>query len=459
MLVMSRAVSPRMLLSLGLLPILAAFGCAGSAKPKTVSGVKLDYIEQREHVKALCRNVTSAVISICRDIETECLKEGFEGERKVRRRCAAWQTGIIEECRSALELEDPRRGMIDLWTLAYQYREIVEEGEVTGKAFKKAEPIVVEGVAKIFAAADRSAREFFEEEEYEVAKKGIEKFIADNPTPDGMTRDYYRPTFGGFSGSSGLFGDMLGTRQAAEAVDRIAVETDQAAWLASWMPLMMRLQTQILLMDLAEVPLVVEILGKLDEAQQSIVRLDEASQRMPKELETTFVNVFRTVNAEQGDLRDTLGAADKTVVHMREALGDSQQLVESVNTTMKEGQVALASLERVAKAWQPALENAAKITEHFAPDKSAPQPENPTSLSDQLAAIERTAQQLAVSTQAASEAIATIQSLVEKDKVLAKINTATEDTINRAFWNGVLLIGFVLLAAVIYKAVAGRLAR
>jgi len=440
--------------------------CAGSPKAKRTTGVKLEYVEQREHLKAVCFNLMTAVMGICRKVQEQSMKEGFANDRAVRRVCAMWQTAVVGDCQTALDLEDPRRGMIDIWTLAYQYQALIQNQEYADATFGPAKAHVVRGVERIVALAEQAAREFFEPSAFEAAKKGVLEFVATNPPREGVTRQYYRPSFDAGSSGINLFGDFMGTRLAAEAVDRIAVETDQAAWLASWMPLLMRWQVQVLLADLADAPLVVELLAKFDDAHKAIVRLDEATQRLPKDLESTFVNVVKRFQAEQGELRQTIDKADSAVAHTRGAIADSQELVGRVEATVKQSQALMQSveavstgLERVAKAWEPTVATATRLVELIAGDDKQQEREPAVSLAGQLATIERTAQQLRSTAEAANEALGEVREVLEGDRGLRSLDDAAATTLDRAFWRAVLLIVVTLGAALVYRVVSVRISR
>lgn len=289
---------------------------------------------------------------------------------EIRRRTVLWKIGTQTNCEMALQLEDARYALLQLWTNTLQTRNYLQKpgAESFGESGNR---IALETMEELIGVINRLAEEFLPKETFAKARSEVEKFAKGNPVlkigpravADG--HDGLLPKLLSFSWIEKITQPLdigSGVADTAVSISEVARSLDKATVMASGLPQMARWQTELLLYDLDENETVKQLRQNLDETSRNITLVAETAQRLPEEIRQQVSKVLREVEEGQGEIR-------KTLAETRLLLSDAKGTVTAVNEALAKADGVAGNLEKMTDslaaagaAWKPTLAELRAIT-------------------------------------------------------------------------------------------------
>lgn len=256
----------------------------------------------------------------------------------LQRRTIVAKTRVVPAIRKVLDSPNPLDGLVDLWVLTLQLREL----------FRTSERLAVWGehAADLANVGDRVAgriaeqlRRVLGEQNFQQARAGAEEFVRENPLTADMSRSgMLQPERPSTSSGGGLFswiptinlnpfgGVGEGISEGAAAILAFSKEAGRFTAVVDSIPDRLSWQLELFQHDFAHNPAIVD-------ANRSVATIGASVERIATTAETLPEDVREQVSL---------------------AVDELQPELESVRTTLAEAREAGAALERTATAFEEA---------------------------------------------------------------------------------------------------------
>lgn len=217
---------------------------------------------------------------------------------------------------------------------------------------------------------------------------------------------------------------------------------ERALFVAQKMPTLLRWQTELLSVNALEQPALQQWAATASQIAVSADRLTRVAELLPRQVSAEREEIVKALQSQEGALRPLLTDA-------RQTLAAGEQMATSLNAT-------LAAFDGVLKRLG--------VGEPEAAGKPATNAE-PFRIQDygQTAVqLEAAARQLTVMLQAFDQALGAnsrTQLAAQLGPAVQQAQAGGKDLVDYAFWKGLLFVGVVLLAALLYRLLAAGLTR
>jgi len=207
------------------------------------------------------------------------------------------------------------------------------------------------------------------------------------------------------------------------------------------MPHVLRWQTELLALNTTQLPVVQQLVTNSTQIAASVERFAAVSEKLPGQVSAEREQILKTLQSQEKELAGLAG-------EVRQTLLAGSQMSTSLNTT-------LTTLDAVMQRFGVGETNSPPAAE------TNTEPFRITDYQQTAAQLETTARQLTellVTLDQTMGSTNLAQLSAQVGPVVQQAQTSGKEIVNYAFWKAVCLVGIVLLAAVIYRLVARRMA-
>ncbi|MHC4550209.1 MAG: hypothetical protein ACYTEZ_15675 [Planctomycetota bacterium] len=343
-----------------------------------IEDARISERELRLRVLEYARDFSAAVEAATQEILLEA------PDSMTRRRAMLWRMSVVSACQSAAIHDDAAAALLDVWALAVQMRQYLEEGDGQG-IFGPFQPVVVSAARRLEQEVNRLADSVPGSGEATQGRERVYAWVAEHPMRGplfaratttaeaaSLTRDTALGTFGAVRKMEEHLGD-LGERLSfyVEHLPR------QARWQAAYLllELMHTEQVTLALADVDRLTVSAERIQKrVDELPELVTREREAVlEALRGERKALMIEGRTLVEAERETLLkevETMRRATLDAVRAeREATleGIDGQRLATLDVLQEEREIVLAAIreerlatmEQVDAITQGAVENAA----------------------------------------------------------------------------------------------------
>ena len=287
-------------------------------------------------------------------------------DRAHRRLAIVWQIRTHAATRRALSEPDPRWAFIDLWTMTLQTLHFFEKSDVFGEH----QPIAIDASRALVQDLERRAKRILHHDQFTTIRANVMDFATENPVEVGTMRQTNTPLQAHHKGTT-KFVEILkmptqlftiggGVKDTAVAISEVASAADRAADIVEDLPLAIRWQVQLMMMDLDQSPTIEALLRDVERASASVEALTKTADGLPAKVQAELSKTLREVEQQQAELQKSLTAARGVVSEARATVAETRTVVQAAddalrgaNDTVKEVKLATEALERAGKAWEP----------------------------------------------------------------------------------------------------------
>lgn len=267
----------------------------------------------------------------------------LQPDRRTRRLALLWQMRLIAMARDALDQDDAVHSLLDSWALCVRALDFFEKGD--GQTmFGENQPIAQAAARRSLDDIERIAAIILPREILSRARPAIEDLAGQFPlrgefSGSAVRTAVQKPEKGADVIASILTVPMAPFR-AFEGIDRGAAAIGGFTAVAARMtntvndlPETVRLQTELLLMEIEELESVQVTLASMSELARSSTRISAVAERLPEDLRREISLATEDLERHQSNFRDMLRETREVVAHTHEALGRVESAAVSVEIT------------------------------------------------------------------------------------------------------------------------------
>jgi cell division septum initiation protein DivIVA len=235
---------------------------------------------------------------------------------------------------------------------------------------------------------------------------------------------------------------LAGMDPAVREIARTRLFAERALFVTQRMPMLLRWQAELLSLNAMAMPEVQQLATNTTQIAASVERFSRVAEQLPKQVSTEREEILKAIESQEKGLAALAG-------EFRQTLTAGTQMSTSLNVT-------LTTFDALMKRF------GVGETNNAAPPATNAEPFRIQDYTATAAQLEATARQL-------TELLSTLDRTVSATnlaKISAQVAPAVQqaqaggkEIVNYAFWKGVLLVVVVLLAALIYRFLATRMAR
>ncbi|HMQ15167.1 MAG TPA: hypothetical protein PKC49_04260 [Phycisphaerae bacterium] len=367
----------------------AAGGCAASST-RTSDRLGVSTRLSKEELGELLQQFEDAFEATIREAAERITTR--QPDRRTRRLALLWQMRLFPLARDALNQQDAVHSLLDAWALCVRLRDFFEQGD--GRELFGEQQAIAQGAAR------RSLLDVERIAALVLTPQGVERA---RPAIEDLAHQY--PLRGEFSGSvvrsaiqrpeknadviASILTAPIAPFRAFEGIDRGAAAIQGFTAVAARMtdtvndlPESVRLQTELLLMELEELETVEATRRSFQKVADSSSRLAAAAETLPDELRKQLTLAADELEHRQAALGETLRQAQDVASRVREALERAESAAVAVRETA--GQAAAAG-----DSWAGAARAVSELVASFRggeapsppPGREPSGPSSPTSTS------------------------------------------------------------------------------
>lgn len=383
-----------------------------------------------------------------------------------RKAILLWKMVVIEECRQAATLDDPRAAFADCWTLAVQLRRYFDD------AADESSPQWMDERSRALAlAASRKAEEDIREigaawlssEDMGVVENEIEQYAIDNPIIGRFgRRSYERPSQGGREFPSmervvkaplSPFNVVGGIDRAAEAMHELSTVGGRFTGVVDQLPESARWEFQLAMYDLEARPTVVEVVDSMTDLAGSSRVIAQAADDFPADIQAALSSSLTEVGPAAEALRGTAEVFERTVTTTRDLATDLDGTLARAEGVVTAADRASGSFGRAGESWQGVFR---AIEELKGPDEEpAPSPQGAEGAKDDngfdVTEYGDAADRIGAAAVEIKAGIADLQAFLDgldTSEVTDAVDTTTETTLNRTSEHAVRIVDHIARRAV-----------
>jgi len=226
---------------------------------------------------------------------------------------------------------------------------------------------------------------------------------------------------------------FAGMDPAVREIAQTRLFAERAMYLAQKMPSVMRWQVELLSLNATQTPAVQQVITNSTEITATLERVATVAEKLPDQLKAERVAIVESLQSQEKDISGLMAGATG--------------MSDSLNTT-------LTTFEELMKLFGVGDTNSTP-----APDTNS-EPFRIQDYTASAAQLESTARQLTelITTLDQTLASTNLAALPEKiEPAVAKAEASGKAVVDYAFWRGLILVAFALLAAMLYRYVSVKL--
>jgi hypothetical protein len=228
---------------------------------------------------------------------------------------------------------------------------------------------------------------------------------------------------------------LSGLDPAVREIAQTRMFAERALFVTQKMPMLLRWQTELLSVNAVEMPAVQQMVSNSTQIAASVERFAAVAEKLPDQVSTEREAILKALQAQEKDVTSLMSSGT--------------QFSDSLNTT-------ITTLDALMKRFG--------VGDTNKPPGPPPTNAEPFRIQDYTA----TAAQLAATARQLTELIVTFDQTLGSTNlarltaqvvpVVQQAQTSGKEVVDYAFWKGILLVVILLLAALIYRFLAIRLA-
>jgi len=377
------------------LAALVLFGCASLGKEKDVRVSEEAVVG---FLASACRSSKAYVA-----IAAERIRDAAP-DAEIQRHAIQWRLAVIARVRQVRGMPDARAGLLELWTISHQMLETME-GEFGQDFFKDQQPIAVRASEEVVSLVDEMARQVLGEKRFEEILPKVKDYASEHSIELTAEQGQVSPS-GILVGGGEAVGWVLslpmkpfelgeGVGETAHSIQNVALVADRAVDVVDDMPEEMKLQMDLLLLDLERVGTINSVVEDLNRVTTSIEGFERTAATLPADVRKEVTAVLDEIDTKQADLQKTLDHAQGLVAETNTVVRGAKEAIEDVNRAVVDAKKTAESLEPVlanltaaGQAWEATANAVISLIETAngpKGDKPAPKEARPAPKDDQPA--------------------------------------------------------------------------
>jgi hypothetical protein len=234
---------------------------------------------------------------------------------------------------------------------------------------------------------------------------------------------------------------LAGMDPAVREIARTRMFAERALYVTQKMPMLLRWQTELLSVNALELPAVRQLVTNSTQIAASVERFAAVAEKLPGQLGREREEILKALESQEKHLTPLVN-------EVRQTLATGSHMATSLNTT-------LVTFDALMKRFGVGETNTAS------PPATNAEPFRIRDYGQTAAQLEATARQL-------TELLVTLDRMIgstnltqlsaQVGPVVQQVQAGGKEIVNYAFWMGLLLVAFALVAGLIYRFFTARLA-
>jgi hypothetical protein len=283
-------------------------------------------------------------------------------------------------------------------------------------------------------------------EQLKELQKGLEVWFRQNPLPEnvlaaravGFAAEVGKANPAEESRPGSVFGLLMidplaGMDPAVREIAQTRLMAERALYVTQKMPTLLRWQTELLSLNMVQMPAVQQVVSNSTQIASSLERFAVVAEKLPDQ-----------VSAERAEILKALQSQEKDAASL---ITTGTQMSDSLNIT-------LTTFDALMKRFGVGETNSA------GPPSTNAEPFRIQDYTATAAQLELTARQLTELLVTLDQTLGSTNLMkftAQVSPVVQQAQTGGKEIVDYAFWKGILLVGIVLVAALIYRVLAPRL--
>jgi len=296
----------------------------------------------------------------------------LQPDRRTRRLAALWQMRLIPMARDILNQDDAVHSLLDSWALCVRLRDFFEEGDGR-EMFGENQAIAQAAARRALDDIEQIATLILPPENLDLARSAIEDLARQFPLRGEFSGSVVRTAVQQPEKNADVIASVLAAPMAPfrafEGIDRGAAAIQGFTAVAARMtdtvndlPETIRLQSQLLLMEIEELESVQATVASLGEFARNSSRFTTAFEQLPQNLRREITLAAEDLERGQEGVRETLREAREVAARINEALGRVESAAACVEQTATQTAAA-------GEAWTGTFRSITEMVASFrAPD-------------------------------------------------------------------------------------------
>jgi hypothetical protein len=278
-------------------------------------------------------------------------------------------------------------------------------------------------------------------------QKAIDVWFQQNPLPEnimtaravGFASEVAEANPAGKSSPGSVFSLLMldplaGMDPAVREIAQTRLLAERALYVSQKMPTLLRWQTELLSLNAVQMPAFQQLITNSTQLAESVARFATIAEKLPEQVSTERAEILKALKSQEKDVTSLMASGTEMSI--------------SLNTTLE-------TFDALMKRFGVGETNSAG---------PAPTNAEPFRIQDYT----QTAAQLEATAQRLTELLITFDQTLgstnlakltaQVGPVVQQAQTSSKAIVDYTFWKGVLLVVVVLLAALIYRFLAGRTA-
>jgi hypothetical protein len=295
----------------------------------------------------------------------------------------------------------------------------------------------------------RLAGQALTSEQQKELRQAIDVWFQQNPLPDNVVVARAvgfasqvaaaNPTNSASKSNGGNVFDLLevdpmsGLDPAVREIAQTRLMAERALYVTQKMPTILRWQTELLSLNATQLPAVQQMVSNSTQIATSVERFATVAEKLPDQVSNERAEILKALQSQEKDVATLMTSGTK--------------MSDSVNTT-------LTTLDGLMKRFGVGETNSA------GPPATNAEPfriQDYTATAAQVESTVRQLNELLVTFDQTLGSTNLLKLTAQVSPVVQQAQVSSKEVVDYAFWKGIMLVGVVLGAAIIYRLIASRL--
>ena len=219
---------------------------------------------------------------------------------------------------------------------------------------------------------------------------------------------------------------LAGMDPAVREIAQTRLLAERVLFLSQKMPMLLRWQTELLALNAVEMPAVQQTVSNSTQIAESVARFAAVAEKLPEQVSNERAEILKALQSQEKDVSALLT--------------NGTQMSDSLNTT-------LTTFDALMKRFGVGETNNAPAPTNAEPFRI----QDYTAMAAQLDATAQRLTELLVTLDRTLGSTNLLQLTAQAAPVVQSAKAGGKEIVDYAFWKGVLLVGVVLLAALVYR--------
>ena len=219
---------------------------------------------------------------------------------------------------------------------------------------------------------------------------------------------------------------LAGMDPAVREIAQTRLLAERVLFLSQKMPMLLRWQTELLALNAVEMPAVQQAVSNSTQIAESVARFAAVAEKLPDQVSNERAEILKALQSQEKDVSALLT--------------NGTQMSDSLNTT-------LTTFDALMKRFGVGETNNAPAPTNAEPFRI----QDYTAMAAQLDATAQRLTELLVTLDRTLGSTNLLQLTAQAAPVVQSAKAGGKEIVDYAFWKGVLLVGVVLLAALVYR--------